>query len=257
MEIKETLVSEAIIRTYDARLVAALESTVAIVGGGPSGLMAAARLAARGIKTTLFERRLSLGGGMWGGGIGRNVIVVQEAAERILAELGIQHKSYAPGYYVADSIEAVCKLGAAAKDAGAEILNLFSVEDVLCMEQEVRGLVVTRTPIEQAGLHVDPIAVSARFIVDATGHAAEIAHIVEKKVGPLRTASGAALGEKAMAADAGEQFVVEHAGEVYPNVFVTGMAVGAVFGGPRMGPIFGGMLLSGERVAELIAARLA
>ncbi|MDZ7391452.1 MAG: sulfide-dependent adenosine diphosphate thiazole synthase [candidate division KSB1 bacterium] len=257
MEINETVVSEAIIRTYEERLLAALQSTVAVVGGGPAGLMAALRLAAKGIKTTLFERRLSLGGGMWGGGIGRNVIVVQEAAQRILAEIGIKHRAYAPGYYVADSIESVCKLGAAAKDAGAEILNLFSVEDVLCVENEVRGLVITRTPIEQAGLHVDPIAVSSQFIVDATGHAAEVARIIERKVGPLRTASGSALGEKAMAAEAGEQFVVEKTGEVYPRVYVAGMAVGAVLGGPRMGPIFGGMLLSGERVAELIAARLA
>jgi thiamine thiazole synthase len=256
VEIRETLVSEAIIRTYEERLLAALDSTVAVVGGGPAGLMAAIRLASKGIKTTLFERRLSLGGGMWGGGIGRNVIVVQEQARRILDELGIKSMPYASGYYVADSIEAVCKLGAAAKDAGAEILTLFSVEDVMAKEGQIRGLVITRTPIEEAGLHVDPIAVSCTYIVDATGHAAEVAHIVGKKVGPLRTASGTPQGEKAMAAAAGEQFVVEQAGEVYPNVYVAGMAVGAVFGGPRMGPIFGGMLLSGERVAQLIAARL-
>jgi ribulose 1,5-bisphosphate synthetase/thiazole synthase len=31
-----------------------------------------------------------------------------------------------------------------------------------------------------------------------------------------------------------------------------GMSANAAFGGPRMGPIFGGMLLSGRRVSELI-----
>jgi len=34
------------------------------------------------------------------------------------------------------------------------------------------------------------------------------------------------------------------------------MAANSVFGGLRMGPIFGGMLLSGQKVAGLIAERL-
>jgi thiamine thiazole synthase len=44
--------------------------------------------------------------------------------------------------------------------------------------------------------------------------------------------------------------------EVYPNLYVCGMAANAVFGGPRMGPIFGGMLLSGKKVAEILARRI-
>ena len=62
--------------------------------------------------------------------------------------------------------------------------------------------------------------------------------------------------EGPMNALAGEAFVVERAGEVYPGLWVTGMSVSATFSGPRMGPIFGGMLLSGERVAQQVADTL-
>jgi thiamine thiazole synthase len=55
-----------------------------------------------------------------------------------------------------------------------------------------------------------------------------------------------------MDATAGENFVVEHAGEVFPGLWLSGMSVSATLAGPRMGPIFGGMLLSGRRVAEAI-----
>ncbi len=51
-------------------------------------------------------------------------------------------------------------------------------------------------------------------------------------------------------------FIVENSKEVYPGLYVAGMAANAVFGAPRMGPIFGGMLLSGKRVAELLLERL-
>jgi len=53
-----------------------------------------------------------------------------------------------------------------------------------------------------------------------------------------------------------EQFTVKNTKEAYPNLFVCGMASNAVFGGPRMGPIFGGMLLSGKKVAELIMKKI-
>ena len=52
------------------------------------------------------------------------------------------------------------------------------------------------------------------------------------------------------------EITIENTKEIYPGLYVCGMAASAVSGTPRMGPIFGGMLLSGKRVADLIIERL-
>lgn len=54
-----------------------------------------------------------------------------------------------------------------------------------------------------------------------------------------------------------EQLVLGKTGEVYPNLFVVGLAVAAIYGTPRMGPAFGAMLLSGVLGAEQIKKKLA
>jgi len=83
------------------------EVDIAIVGGGPSGLVAAYYLASAGKKVVLFERKLSLGGGMWGGGMMFNEIVIQDEAREILDLFGVRTRKYQEGYYTADAIEAV------------------------------------------------------------------------------------------------------------------------------------------------------
>lgn len=56
--------------------------------------------------------------------------------------------------------------------------------------------------------------------------------------------------------DVGEPTTVENTKEIYPGLFVSGMAANGVSGSFRMGPIFGGMLMSGKKAAELICAKL-
>ena len=53
-----------------------------------------------------------------------------------------------------------------------------------------------------------------------------------------------------------EKQVMERTGEVFPNLFVVGLSVAAVYGTPRMGPAFGAMLLSGRKGANLIKKKL-
>ncbi|MBN2014470.1 MAG: thiazole biosynthesis protein [Candidatus Altiarchaeota archaeon] len=253
--IDETVISRLIVKNAVDDFLASLEVDVAIAGSGPSGLVAAKYIAENNASVALFERKLSVGGGMWGGGMMFPKIVVQEDAISILEEFRIDYTEE-EGMFVANSIESVAKLTAKAIDSGAKIFNCISVEDVIIRESGISGFVVNWSSVELAGLHVDPLAVRSRFCVDATGHPAEVCHIVQRKVGKLQTTSGEIEGEGSMWAEKSESLVVDNTREIYPNLYVTGMAANAVFGSPRMGPIFGGMLLSGKKVAELIIDRL-
>jgi thiazole biosynthesis enzyme len=253
----EVKISRAIIESFTRDLLQSLESDVVICGAGPAGLCAAYFLGEEGYKVVVFERTLRPGGGMPGGGMMFNKIVVQEEAKHLLDKWGIDTVRYKENYFVASSLETLGMLLSQAIKRGAQIFNGISVEDVLIIDEEIRGVVINWSAAEAARLHVDPLTAKSSFVVDATGHAAEIARVVSEKAGTrLMTPSGEIAGERPMWAEKGERVLFENTKEIYPNLFVCGMAANAVFGGPRMGPIFGGMLLSGQRVAQLIAGKL-
>jgi len=257
MALDEIVISRAIIETYTKKLLDCLELDVAICGAGPSGMVAAYYLARAGKKTAVFERKLSVGGGMWGGGMMFNEIVVQEEAKEILDELGVRSTEYQPGYFTADSVEAVCTIASKACRAGASFFNLVSVEDVMIRENRVTGLVINWSAVETAGLHVDPLTVRTRYMVESTGHPVEVLQVIQKKIDArLNTPSGGLEGEKSMWAEKAETSTIENTKEAFPGVYVCGMSANATFGSFRMGPIFGGMLMSGRKVARTIIEKL-
>ncbi len=255
--LNEVTISRAIIDAYFKKLTSHLDVDVAIVGGGPSGLVAGHDLARAGKKVALFESKLSIGGGIWGGGMGFNEIVVQEAAHKMLAEFGLRATEFEPGYYTLDAVHVAAALTARAMEAGLAVFNLTSMEDVVIQKDRVAGLVLNWTAVRQLKWHVDPLTIHSRFVLDATGHPAHVAETLVRKMNVrLDTATGGLVGEKPMAAEDGERQTVENTRQVYPGLFVSGMAAITVCGGHRMGPVFGGMLLSGRKAAQSMLAEL-
>jgi thiamine thiazole synthase len=253
----ESIISKAIVNNFFKKLEDCLNLDVAIVGGGPSGLLCATIIAQKGKKVALFEEALAPGGGMWGGAMMFNEIVVQSEAINILEEWGISYVNFQDGYVTADSVEATSALIYKAKKSGVYIFNCISIEDVVFLNNRISGIVINWAPVKKQRMHIDPLVISAKVVLDATGHPSEIAKITAQKNNiSLKTTDGKIQGERSLSVELGEKETVQNTSEIFPGLFVSGMAANAVHGGFRMGPIFGGMLLSGKKAAELILNEL-
>ncbi len=246
--VSDAKITKAILRDFSKWLEDYITSDVIIVGGGPSGLTAARDLAKDGLKTLVIEANNYLGGGFWMGGYLMNTLTFRAPANEILDELKIPYKEAEPGLFTADGPNACSKLISAACDAGARILNMTKFDDVVLRNKKVEGVVINWTPISSLPRQIsclDPVSLESRIVIDATGHDAYVCKSLERRnilklkdFGP-------------MDANTSEDLVVEKTGEIYPGLLVCGMAVSTAYGIPRMGPTFGGMLVSGKKVAEL------
>lgn len=244
----EARISRAIIEEFNRWLQEYIVSDVVIVGAGPSGLMAGRELARKGFKTLIVESNNYLGGGFWIGGYLMNTLTFRSPAEGVLNELGIPYKEVESGLFVTDGPTACSKLISATCDAGVRFLNMTRFEDVVYRNKEVKGVVINWTPVSALPRQitcVDPISIEAKVVIDATGHDACVCRSLERRnilkiseFGPMDV-------------DSSEDLVVEKTGFIHPGLIVAGMAVSTAYGIPRMGPTFGGMLLSGRKAAEI------
>lgn len=247
-KVGERQITKAIVEDFCQGFSDYITSDVVIVGSGPSGLMAGKRLAEDGVKVLIIEANNYLGGGFWIGGYLMNGVTVREPAQRVFDEIGVPYKKATDGLYLAQGPHAVSKLIASCCDAGVKIINMTKFDDVVLREgNKVSGVVINWTPVSalpRAITCVDPVAIESKIVIDATGHDACVASILGKRnLLELKGFGG-------MWVEQSEDMLVAKTGEVYPGLIVTGMAVSTVFGIPRMGPTFGGMLLSGEKAAQ-------
>ena len=242
-------VTRAIVSEFAKQFDEYIESDCIIIGAGPAGLMAGRHLAQNGVKTLIVERNNYLGGGFWIGGYLMNKVTVRAPGEEVLDELGIPYIEFKPGLFVADGPHACSKLIAAACDAGVKFANMTNFDDVVLREgNRVGGVVINWSPIRALPREitcVDPVALESRLVIDATGHDACVASLMEKR-GILKLP-----GHGSMWVERSEDLVVQHTGEVHPGLIVTGMSVATMRGLPRMGPTFGSMLLSGQRAGQV------
>ena len=247
--ITESQITNAIVSNFVKDMKQFANTDVIIIGGGPSGLMAARELANNGIKVVIVERNNYLGGGFWIGGYLMNTVTIRAPGQEIFEELSIPYEEFSKDLYTASGPHACSKLIAAACEAGVKILNMTSFDDVIFKDDKVQGVVVNWTPVSSLPRQitcVDPIALESKLVIDATGYDAVVVKKLEEKgvIGKLP-------GHGSMWVEKSEDLVVEKTDMVHPGLIVVGMAVSTTYGLPRMGPTFSSMLFSGRKGGEI------
>jgi thiamine thiazole synthase len=251
---EESEITKAIVSNFAKDMKEFAKTDVVIVGGGPSGLMAAREIANQNIDVLVIERNNYLGGGFWIGGYLMNTVTIRSPGQEVFEELNIPYEEFSKDLYTASGPHACSKLIASTCDAGVKFLNMTSFDDVIYKDGKINGVVVNWTPVSSLPRQitcVDPISLESKLVIDATGHDAVVVKKLEE-----RKVIGKLPGYGSMWVDKSEDLVVEKTGVVHPGLIIVGMAVSTTYGLPRMGPTFGAMFFSGRKGGEIALRQL-
>ncbi|KAL3100927.1 hypothetical protein niasHS_001387 [Heterodera schachtii] len=278
-QLNEAEVARAMISRYWRDLYERAECDVVIVGAGSAGLSCAYCLATRHphLSIAIIEANVAPGGGAWLGGQLMSAMVVDKEMEPFLDELEVPYEEGGPNFVVVPhaALFTATLLAKVLAQPNVKLFNATAVEDLIIkrqqqsetgegpgksvqQQQHVVGVVTNWTLValnHHSQSCMDPSTVMAKVVISATGHDGPMGAFCVKRLESMKMVPKL-CGMGALDMTRAEAAVVENTREVVPGLIIAGMELAELDGASRMGPIFGGMMASGIKAAQLAAKKL-
>ncbi|KAG9438995.1 hypothetical protein H6P81_019160 [Aristolochia fimbriata] len=253
--IKESIVSREMTRRYMMDIIAHADTDVVVVGAGSAGLSCAYELSKNpNVRIAIIEQSVSPGGSAWIGGQLFSAMVVRKPAHFFLNELNISYEeqdSYVVVKHAALFTSTIISKLLARPNV--KLFNAVVVEDLIVNGGRVGGVVMnwafaSMNHEKQPCLNSN--VMEAKVVISSCGFGGPFGATGVKRLKSMGMVSSV-TEMKVLDMNSAEDAIVKHTKEIVPGMIVTGKEVTEIGGAPRLGPIFGAMMVSGQKAAHL------